>query len=613
VGIDEKEHALVVEHRRHRCRRAHPRIEPEHVNNVVQLALVAADGAAQHGIDFAALGHQCGDHGGARAHDRLGVVGGHPAPPHDLVIKLPVFGKARVVVDIGQLEIHAFADAQAKALDAHRDHRWPADQDRAGEAFIDHGLHRAQHGFFFALGVRHAFEAGARLLEYRLHQQAGAEHVLRELLAIGCHVRDRAGGDAGVHRRLRDGRRQLHQQARIERARNQVLGAEYRHVAAIGRAQIGGFLSRQRRDRLDAGQLHRLVDGRCTDVERAAENVRETQGVIDLIRVIRTAGGDDAIGTGGARRVGIDLGIGIGQREDDRLRSHLRQHLGLEDPARREAQKDVGAIDHFRKRARLGVARVAQLGAFQIGALAMQNAVMIHRTDVIRIQAQCNQHVQAGNPGRADTGGGHAHVLDLLADHFQRIEHRRTDDDRGAVLVIVEHRDFHPLAQLALDDETFGCLDVLQVDAAEGGLQAGDDLDQLVRIVLLHFDVEHIDAGEFLEQHALAFHHRLGRQRPDVAQPQHRSAIADHRHQIAARGERARLARILDDGLARGGHTGRIGQRQIALGNHRLGRNDLDLASRKLAVVFKGGKFQVFVGHGGSQAGRAGCVTKPQL
>jgi hypothetical protein len=100
------------------------------------------------------------------------------------------------------------------------------------------------------------------------------------------------------------------------------------------------------------------------------------------------------------------------------------------------------------------------------------------------LQAQRDQHVEAGDARGAGAGGGQLDVLDLLADHFQCVEDRRADDDRGAVLVVVEHRDLHPLAQLALDDEALRRLDVFQVDAAEGRLQRGDDVDQLVRVVL---------------------------------------------------------------------------------------------------------------------------------
>ncbi|KAG1080349.1 hypothetical protein G6F40_015918 [Rhizopus arrhizus] len=89
---------------------------------------------------------------------------------------------------------------------------------------------------------------------------------------------------------------------------------------------------------------------------------------------------------------------------------------------------------------------------------------------------------------------------------------------------------------LALDGEAFRGLDVFQVDAAEGGFQAGDDLDQLVRVGFVDFDVEDIQAGELLEQHRLAFHDRLGSQRTDVAQAQHRGAVGDHADQVATGG-----------------------------------------------------------------------------
>ena len=53
--------------------------------------------------------------------------------------------------------------------------------------------------------------------------------------------------------------------------------------------------------------------------------------------------------------------------------------------------------------------------------------------------------------------------------------------------------------------------------------------------LLVDLDVEHVDAGEFLEQHALAFHHRLAGKRADVAQAEHRRAVGDDADQVAAR------------------------------------------------------------------------------
>ena len=79
---------------------------------------------------------------------------------------------------------------------------------------------------------------------------------------------------------------------------------------------------------------------------------------------------------------------------------------------------------------------------------------------------------EAGDRRRAGAGADELDVLDPLADDLQAVEDRRCRDDRRAVLVVVEDRDLHALAELRLDHEAFGRLDVLEVDAAEGRLQA---------------------------------------------------------------------------------------------------------------------------------------------
>ena len=139
-----------------------------------------------------------------------------------------------------------------------------------------------------------------------------------------------------------------------------------------------------------------------------------------------------------------------------------------------------------------------------------------------------------------------------------------------------------------LDEEAVRRLDVLEVDAAEGRLERGDDVDQLLRVALVDLDVEAVDTGELLEQHALAFHHRLRGERADRAQAEYRGAVGDHRDEVRARGVQCRARRIAHDLLARRGDTGRIGEREIALIGELLGREDRDLARRVAPVVIEG-------------------------
>ena len=83
------------------------------------------------------------------------------------------------------------------------------------------------------------------------------------------------------------------------------------------------------------------------------------------------------------------------------------------------------------------------------------------------------------------------------------------------------------------------------------------------------FQVDRVDIGEALEQHGLAFHHRLGGQRAQIAQAQDRRAVGDHRDEIALGGIVVGRVGSLGDGAHRHGHARRIGEarsRCVAIG-----------------------------------------------
>jgi hypothetical protein len=145
-------------------------------------------------------------------------------------------------------------------------------------------------------------------------------------------------------------------------------------------------------------------------------------------------------------------------------------------------------------------------------------------------QAQAHQQLEAGDGGSAGAVADQLDVLQPLALQVQRVGQPGGDHDGGAVLVVVEHGDGQARAQGALDLEALGGLDVFEVDAAKGGVQAGNDLDELLGVGLVDLDVKGVDAGKALEQHRLAFHHRLAGDGADVAQPQHGRAVVRRLH-----------------------------------------------------------------------------------
>ena len=152
----------------------------------------------------------------------------------------------------------------------------------------------------------------------------------------------------------------------------------------------------------------------------------------------------------------------------------------------------------------------------------------------------------------------------------------------------MKDRNVHLFAQLRFDHETFRRLDVLKVDAAKGRFQHGDRVDEIFDIGFGHLDVEDVDAGEFLEEDRLAFHHRLGGKRPDVAEPQNGSAVGNDRNQIAARCVIRGLGRIVGDLKAGRGHTRGIGQCQVALVAERLDCLDLQFPGPRMLVIRTG-------------------------
>ena len=87
------------------------------------------------------------------------------------------------------------------------------------------------------------------------------------------------------------------------------------------------------------------------------------------------------------------------------------------------------------------------------------------------------------------------------------------------MLVVVEYRDVEFLLEDALDLEAFGSFDIFQVDAAEGRRKRADHRDHFRHGLGVDLDVKHVNVGKPLEQNALAFHDRLGGQRPLRTKP----------------------------------------------------------------------------------------------
>ena len=153
------------------------------------------------------------------------------------------------------------------------------------------------------------------------------------------------------------------------------------------------------------------------------------------------------------------------------------------------------------------------------------------------------------------------------------------------MLVVVHQGNVQLLAQAGLDLETLRGLDVLEVDASEGGSDGFHRADELLGICRVDLDVEGVDACIGLEEHAFALHDGLGRQGTDVAQSEDGRAVRDHGHEVALARVFVNVVRLFGDGQRRSRHAGRVGQRQIVLRMIGFCRDDPDLTGAAFAVV----------------------------
>ena len=170
------------------------------------------------------------------------------------------------------------------------------------------------------------------------------------------------------------------------------------------------------------------------------------------------------------------------------------------------------------------------------------------------------QHLDDGGARRPRAVLHHPDPADVLADDLEGIEYTGQHDDGGAVLVVMEYRNIQIPFQFGFDLKAFGAADVFQVDAAESG---GDRLDRRHHLLLgggVQTDGERIHAAELLEQNALALHDRQAGFGADVAEPQHGSAVGDHRDGAAFEGIAIDIFGVFGDLAAGFGHAGGVGR-----------------------------------------------------
>ena len=327
-----------------------------------------------------------------------------------------------------------------------------------------------------------------------------------------------------------NGRRDLGDESRIDGFGDEVVTAEGEVVHLIDvvhhvRHRLFGEVG----DGIDGGKLHLLVDGGGVYVEGAAEDVGETDDVVDLVGIVGTACGHQHVGTSLHSVFVRDLRHGVGEGEDDGILGLFREHVALG-----ESHEHVGTVDSLFQRMDIRTAGGEELLLFvEVGTTGRDDTLRVEHHNVLLLGT--DGHIEFGTTDGGSTGtvDHNLHFLDVLANDLHRVLQSSGGDDGRAVLVVVHHGDVETLLQTFLDIEALRGLDVLEVDAAEGGGDAFYGLTELLRILLGHLDVEHVDATVDLEQQAFTFHDGLAAHGTDVTQSEDGGTVGDDGHEVA--------------------------------------------------------------------------------
>ena len=285
----------------------------------------------------------------------VGLRQDHALAGAQFVEGFDIFLKAVKIIGVNDLAVQV----EGHFLDLLFNHLRPADQDRDADAFL-HDLGRGADDlglFAFAKGNALLRPGRLGLVGDEIANAGAFALAVGQLQAIFVNI-DHFSGNPGLHGRLGDRSGFPQHHAHIQRLGDDVIRAELQAVHAIGAQDIiWHIFAGQVVERLGGGKLHFLVDRPGAHIQRTAEDEWESQHVVDLVRVVGTASGDDDIRAGFLGQFIPDLGIRIRHRANKWTVGHGLDHFRGEHVRHRETVEHICAAHGICQRAQVRIHR----------------------------------------------------------------------------------------------------------------------------------------------------------------------------------------------------------------------------------------------------------------
>ena len=242
-----------------------------------------------------------------------------------------------------------------------------------------------------------------------------------ELIGIGLYIGEGQPGDSLLGGGLSHRRGHRPENPGIERLGNQVVTTkpEPHHLVRL-EDRLGYRLAGEIGQRPRCRYLHPFAHTVGSDVEGPSKDEWEAKNIVDLVGKVAPTGSDNCVRAGGPGGVISDLGIGVGQREDERVGSHGFDHLLLYRPSHRYSNEGIGTTKGIGQGPCRGCPGELGLDRCQVVTFGMDHSPAVDHQCVVGIDPKRVEEAGGGDAGRTCTGEHHPHLLDRFCPPVRR-------------------------------------------------------------------------------------------------------------------------------------------------------------------------------------------------
>src|SRR5690606_40576495 len=165
-----------------------------------------------------------------------------------------------------------------------------------------------------------------------------------------------------------------------------------------------------------------------------------------------------------------------------------------------KADENISSLECFRQCFHGLRGREFGLRWIKVCTIVEYTAVTSKHDDVLTMGSQCDVHTGAGNGCRARAVDHYLDFVDFLFLKGKGIKQCCARNDRRTVLIIMHNGDAQFFFQPAFNLETFGCLNVFEVNTAESRLQTLYNSDKLIHVFRIQLNIENVYISEYFEE-----------------------------------------------------------------------------------------------------------------